>query len=809
MAPWLSLRFGLAKLLIGWATKRYIVPKQPLEQLDIDTSKPICYVLRTRSYSALATLEIAAKENKLPFNANREASETPNYLFLGKPHNWLSLNGELPEEEEQLTNCLNAVKDGQVPDVQIVPVAIYWGRNPGKERSLFKLLFADQENIGALRRLLVVLANGRHTFVRFSRPISLKQWLDGVEQAQDQRKLVRTLKHHFHYQRQAAFGPGGVNTNEIARQILSTDAVKQAISAEAKKKKISQGKAKHKAKKMVLEIASTPSFAVLRFFSLFLSWLWNKLYDGVECFQTERLREVAKENQVIYVPCHRSHMDYLLLSYVLYHEGLMPPYIAAGINLDFWPIGSVLRRSGAFFIRRSFRNDRLYQAVFSEYMNCLAKRGLAIEYFIEGGRSRTGKLLSPKTGMISMTLSNYIQDKKKPIVFVPVYIGYDRVMEVSTYHKELFGKEKKKESMFQLLRSRRALSQSFGKVNVNFGEPLFLDEQLDTLAEGWRENKDERPSWLKPVVSTLSLRLCESINAAAAPSTVSLVSSILLTTPRLSIDEKRMSRLLSGLLNMLETVPYSQDLVYGAMSAPQHIEKAIEVNLIERQELEGGNILRLANITPSLLTYYSNNILHLFALPSLIASHFVRNTTVAAPALRENMRKLYPFVKRELFLPHNEHQAETYTDELLAWYEKTGWLKHDEGHFSCTDQHTAMLVKHMAGFSEALLSAWAIPLCILVFSKDPGSRGQVISLAAKIAKQLEILYGFSSPDKFDKSMFQQFIDVYLTDHEQQDVDSAAALLDLLFSLLPQAIENQLMEVAMDSIGPANQELVVS
>ena len=160
----------------------------------------------------------------------------------------------------------------------------------------------------------------------------------------------------------------------------------------------------------------------------------------------DTLKQNAPGHEVVYVPCHRSHMDYLLLSYLLYTKGIVPPHIAAGINLNLPVIGPILRRGGAFFLRRSFRGNALYSAVFTEYVSQLVAGGYSIEYFIEGGRSRTGRLLPPKGGMVAMTVRAFLRQPTRPVLFQPVYIGYEKLLEGDSYLDELIGKPKQKES---------------------------------------------------------------------------------------------------------------------------------------------------------------------------------------------------------------------------------------------------------------------------------------------------------------------------------------------------------------------------
>ncbi len=192
------------------------------------------------------------------------------------------------------------------------------------------------------------------------------------------------------------------------------------------------------------------------------------------------MSEIGDGAEIIYVPCHRSHMDYLLLSYVIYRKGFAVPHVAAGINLNLPVIGRFLRKGGAFFLRRTFKGDAVYAAVFAKYLGFMMARGHPLEYFIEGGRSRTGRLLSPRTGMLSMTVRAYLRDPKRPVVFMPVYFGYERIVEGRTYIGELSGQPKEKESVFGLLKATVSVLRSkLGKVHVNLGQPIALDELLD------------------------------------------------------------------------------------------------------------------------------------------------------------------------------------------------------------------------------------------------------------------------------------------------------------------------------------------
>jgi glycerol-3-phosphate O-acyltransferase len=194
------------------------------------------------------------------------------------------------------------------------------------------------------------------------------------------------------------------------------------------------------------------------------------------------VREAARRGSLVLLPSHKSHVDYLLLSLVLRKNGLMLPVIAAGDNLSFFPVGPVFRRAGAFFIRRSFRGDRLYAAVVDAYIRRLMRDGNALEFFLEGGRSRTGKLLPPKVGLLNMVVDAALALPDRTISFVPVSLGYERMMEEGAYARELSGQVKRKEDAAALLKVGALLREKYGRANVQFGQVIELGALRAALA---------------------------------------------------------------------------------------------------------------------------------------------------------------------------------------------------------------------------------------------------------------------------------------------------------------------------------------
>ena len=181
-----------------------------------------------------------------------------------------------------------------------------------------------------------------------------------------------------------------------------------------------------------------------------------------------------------------------------------------------------------------------------KYLAAIMARGHPIEYFIEGGRSRTGRLLQPKTGMLAMTVRSFLRDPVRPVVFVPVYFGYERLVEGRTYIGELSGRPKEKESVLGLLKSWRVLRERFGKVYVNLGEPIALARHPRSprrrVARASPAMTMGAPPGSAPRWTTLADAIMRNINAAAAVTPINLLAVTLLAMPRQALPEADLVR---------------------------------------------------------------------------------------------------------------------------------------------------------------------------------------------------------------------------------------------------------------------------
>ena len=594
---WLRrLAFVLVRVLLRpvlWAVKPQIIPENLDALRETLQGQPVCYVLRQHSWSDRLVLERLCRQLELPV-VNTPSGDLPTADSAACLY--LPVIAELDEQHspQQLVKVIAGAAGQQGAGIQIVPVSIFWGRDPGSETSILKLLVGDAELAGGLRKLLIMLVQGRSALVKFAEPIDFDSFLKRQPNHLRAAELLhRGLSFHFLRQKTATLGPSLLSRQHMINVTLRRPLVQQALQEEVQEQNISRDEAYKRARKMANEVAANFDPRMIRFLDIVLSWVFRKIFSGVKAYNVDRLRSVANKYHVIYMPSHRSHLDYLLISWTLYYQGLVPPHIAAGVNLNFWPAGGLLRRGGAFYIRRSFAGQQLYSAVFRAYLDVLLGRGYPVEFFPEGGRSRTGRLLPAKRGMLSMVVESFLAQPSRAAALVPVYVGYDKLVEGGSYAKELRGAGKKKESAGELLKARKIFKSSYGSPHVAFGEPIILSEALTRLEPQWRSRwQAGDKTWLPLAIERLSRLNMERVNQAAIVNPIGLVSAILLSSPQRAMAETELLEQIERFLTLMRRVPYSQDIVLPEQSAEEIFEAAARTAGLSRIEHAWGRHMR-------------------------------------------------------------------------------------------------------------------------------------------------------------------------------------------------------------------------
>lgn len=730
----------------------------------IGDGRPVVYVLERVGLSNVLILERACREAGLP---------SPRLAPPGDPirrgRAWVALaRGRGAVLPPGLGRLLAAHREHPELDVQLVPVSIFVGRAPDRQSGWFRVLFAENwALVGRFRRLLAIALNGRNTLVRFSAPTSVREILgEGLPPEQTMRKLWRVLRAHFRRIRGTVIGPDLSHRRLLVDRVLNAEPVRKAIQEHARREGRRPEWAWRRAHHYAWEIAADYSHPVVRSLSLALTFLWNRIYEGIQVHHLDSLKLHAPGHEVVYVPSHRSHIDYLLLSYLCYSHGIVPPHIVAGINLNMPVLGSILRRGGAFFIRRSIKGNPLYAAVLSEYVAQLVGEGFSIEYFVEGGRSRTGRLLQAKGGMINMTVRAFLRQPRRPVMFQPVYIGYEKVIEGKSYLDELSGRPKEKETVWALLcAAGNVLRRRYGKVTVNFGEPIFLADVLDQHAPDWREQHlqpEQKPEWLTRTIDDLGQRILININRAADVNPVNLLALALLSTPKHAMSESDLLDLIALFKRLLEAVPYSARITLTDMDPQAIVRYGEGMGILTRTRHPLGDVLSLEGETAILQSYYRNNVLHLFAAAAWVACCFQHNRRMSRKGVVRLGVALYPFVQSELYLPWNVNEFAVHLQETIDVLIGEGLLgTESEEAMLCRGPGQTDEVYKLRVIAQSLQQAFEryyIAIAILV-KNGPGilSTGELESLCQLTAQRLSMLYAPAAPEFFDRSLFRGFI----------------------------------------------------
>ncbi|MFQ3193149.1 MAG: glycerol-3-phosphate O-acyltransferase, partial [Paraglaciecola sp.] len=578
--------------------------------------------------------------------------------------------------------------------------------------------------------------------------------------------------------------------------------IKRLISDEAKSKAISEEQVKKQALAIMDEIAGDYRDSMVRLGARILTWLWSRLYSGININNAKVLRDLAQEgHEIIYVPCHRSHMDYLLLTYVIFQEGLVTPRIAAGINLNFWPAGPIFRKAGAFFIRRSFKGNRLYSTIFREYLGLLFERGYSVKYYSEGGRSRTGRLLPPKTGMLAMTIQSLLRGIDRPLTLVPVYLGYEHVMEVGTYHKELSGSQKKNESIFGVIKAIKNL-RNYGKGYVNFGEPININQFLNKQVPNWKDDIDpidpQKPTWLTPSVNILADQVMTHINQSAAINGTALVALILHACNNKALAKTELISQLDLFLNLQRNAPYSQQLTIPCEDGQQLLEEVISLNKVTVNQDSYGDIISLSETAILEMRYYRNNILHSYILPALICRVLERHSKIDINTLLEQVQRIISLVKIDLFLWQSENDVVEQTEQIVKFLMAEGLIRKSKSGFLSVvnDVELTTNIRLIGECINETMQRLTI-ICSLTHRLSPISKNDLEDKVVAIAKRLSVLNDINAPEFIDKKaqgiLIKAMIEQGYINKDENDQLVDSSTLGLLKSSVTQLIDIEVLQ----------------
>lgn len=749
--------------ILGLWVRTNVLPEDT-SSLGINRELPVVYVLADRSYADALVLDSITKNKNLPklykkLSLSKSGRIFP--FFSSSNDNHKKTKKYRPKN---LIKLVSALQEGHIQEVQIVPVYVRWGRAPTREKSWLKALFTDAwVNPTYLRKFLIILLHGKQTFINFSPLIHVnKELLGDLTPEAAATKVIRLARIHFYQQKVAMIGPDLSHRRTLIEKLVKRPSIQKLIGERATRKNITVKQAREKAYEYANEIASDYNYPTIRFYDAVLTRVWNSIYSGVDVQKQEAVQALAGSHEIIYVPCHRSHIDYLLLSFVLYYNALATPYIAAGINLNMPVIGPILRRGGAFFMRRSFKGNPLYANVFSEYLTMVIEKGHPIEYFIEGGRSRTGRLLPAKLGMLSMTLQAAAKSDK-PIAFVPVYFGYEKVMEIGSYIGELYGKKKQKETLGGTLSAVGRLKDDFGKVHVRFGQPIILQQFMDGHITDWKSAMQDQTSdnstWSKPVIADLGNEILSRINGAADVNSINLLALAILSSNNLTIDQQKLQRQLNVFRNLVSQSGFD-NITVTDFSNEQIIKNGIDLKAITTQNHILGDLIQVEQAQALMLTYFKNNSLHIIALPSLLACIFSNNNIISIKECKSLCLWVYDLIQAELFLPWSKEQLDQEMNQQIELMVGLGLIQYQGDDLKAAPVNTAEFeqLSNLSSLIQDSLQRYYIVIAIL---SHQGSgvlfEAELERLAQMVAQRLTILHSINAPDFYDKAVIRTFL----------------------------------------------------
>jgi len=738
--------------------------------LRVDAARPLCYVLQDRHLSSLLVLEEEAPRLGLPSALAPIGPEFPagQRAVFSVILNRNPLSTRTAEPSVTLAQMTAALLREPALDVQLMPVTVLWGRSPGSQDSLVKALFADAwASVGPLRQVSIILLHGRQTHVSFGEPISLRRLIDEeADEATAVRKANRFLRFYFRRMRESAIGPDLSHRRNLIQTMVASGALQEAIAEEAMRLRVTTAAAEDRARKFAWEIASDFSYPVVRAMELLLERLWRRLYAGVEVHHGKELAKVAPGKGLVYLPNHRSHVDYLLLSYLVHAQGLAPPHIAAGANLNFPLVGPLLRRGGAFFLRRSFKGEPLYAAVFREYLHAMLAKGFPLAYFIEGGRSRSGRTLAPKGGLLGMTVESFMREHPRPLLLVPVNFSYEKLLEGRTLVAELEGQPKESESLGALVRVARNLRREYGSVHVNFGAPLSIDQFLDREAPGWHALQgDEQRDTARRLTLLLGREMAQRINAAVVINPINLFAMAIVPSPRQALDERGLAQQIDWLKTIATRLPYSPDAVLTAHEPALVIAQALKLGFATRVAHPLGDIVAVPDKEVSTLNYLRNNVLHAYALPALVANLLVALREATLERVAEFAEGGLPFLRAELMLRHSPAEAVAESRRVVELFLEMGLARASpDGTVRAADRYSPEHagLELLARSLRHLLRRNYLTIALLTrVGSGKLKRERLEELMQMLTQRLSLLFEFAPPDFYERSTFASYIDTLL------------------------------------------------
>ncbi len=649
-------------------------------------------------------------------------------LFLRRPPKFGSQARRGRDLEIDLIETLVIKQRTFAQPILLVPQTFIWSKQAGTASpSLLDLLFGPVQWPGRLRVFCQFLLNYRDAKMRSGEPFNLQAFLKknpDLSDSEAANKVRYALLRRMERDRAVILGPMKKTTARIQDELLRSPRVRAQIGRYAQEKGISYAKAEAVAKKQLSHLCAKQSHFVVDMLHRFLTWVWSKMYDGVVFDKEglERMRDAARDASLVLLPSHKSHIDYLVLSDMLYGNAMMPPLIAAGENLSFWPIGPLLRRGGAFFIRRSFHGDSLYPTIVEAYLRKVLAEGFTLEFFLEGGRSRTGKALPPKYGLLSMVADSATKLAGTKVKLVPISIGYERIIEESSFVHELSGGEKHSENVGDLIKSSSILRSKWGRLYVQFGDIIDFDEftaeTVPRLEKGATRLDELSPAQQRSAVRALAHLVMYSINEVTVVTPAAIVATALLSHQKRGMTRTSLLEASTDLLHTLENmnarIAHQLRIGQGRLredTIDEALRLFIDARLIIAHDTGPDPIYTIDSERRIALEYYQNTIIHFFVPRALVAAALLvdKEQWVPVSRLNDRVQQLSRLFKHE-FIYRTDATFDAIFDETLHGLAYDAEIEIRDGDAQATEGQTRQRLERYAVMLQTFFESYLLAL---------------------------------------------------------------------------------------------------
>lgn len=716
----------LTKGLVGILSSRVIIDDQAVKLIqELSQTGPVVYALKYPSYYDLQYLRmrLAALGLPLPSFLLGGSASFRNIIFKAARLFKRGAKSQPSEKESNLGSSLDSTLEifanggagvfflidegstrerylapehdpisilleaqGKMPEtIAIVPVSILnYRRQPQQITPFWETLLGDPDRPGAIQRILIrlrkwalpelLVGSPVHLIAEFEEFGSGKAWEDLPFEIR--RELIDNINDRIRVNR----GPQKLSRVEIKELVLKDPRMQKAVSESAASDKTSEEITRKKAEDYVDEIAADQRIQMIHFLYYVLRVLFKRVFERLDVRESDFavLKKASGKNSLIFVSCHKSHFDYLLVGYVLFMNQMPLPFMAAGKNLSFWPVGYILRRGGGFFIRRSFRGMLLYTRVFSSYVQVLLKEKINVNFYIEGGRSRTGKFLHPKVGMLGFILDTVFEGAADDLTFIPTYVGYDQNPEEKSYLQELRGREKQKESFFSFLESRKVLKTKYGAAYVRFHPAVSFREFL--LAKGIKSSpKDLTTGERRQVIEDFAFYLMTGVSGSSVITAIDLVAAGLVSHWRSVVQKdslfKSINFIRAGLTyNGIEISETSGDPVQSYDLAIEKFKSRKFINLDADAGTNESYVISESRRVN--LEFYKNALLNSLWSPALLAMSILQcddGQQISMDLVCKNFDYIKDLMNKEfIFDPLTPNQKLIERD--LKFFQESGWV---------------------------------------------------------------------------------------------------------------------------------------